>query len=199
MTRVLENRDPTAVSDVQLAAHASDFVLAGSETSSTCLSTITYYLLRTPTVLRQLQDEVRASFASYSDIDAASTVSLKYMHAVILEGLRIYPPLPFALPRVVPEGGDTVDSHFLPAGASVLPATSNYPYLLKAYRLSSPQIPLPRALTRRTSKILLLSSPRGGLARMRMTLWGRRSHSRLDLEDALVEGELKNNNNRTRY
>ncbi len=38
------------------------------------------------------------------------------MHAVILEGLRIYPPLPFALPRVVPEGGDTVDGHFLPAG-----------------------------------------------------------------------------------
>lgn len=38
------------------------------------------------------------------------------MHAVILEGLRIYPPLPFALPRVVLEGGDTVDSHFLPAG-----------------------------------------------------------------------------------
>lgn len=30
----------------------------------------------------------------------------------------MYPPLPFALPRVVPEGGDTVDGHFLPAGVS---------------------------------------------------------------------------------
>ena len=30
----------------------------------------------------------------------------------------MYPPLPFALPRVVPEGGDTVDGKFVPAGVS---------------------------------------------------------------------------------
>ena len=34
--------------------------------------------------------------------------------------MRIYPPLPFALPRVVPAGGDTVDGHFLPEGVSQL-------------------------------------------------------------------------------
>lgn len=34
--------------------------------------------------------------------------------------MRIYPPLPFALPRVVPAGGDTVDGHFLPEGVSRL-------------------------------------------------------------------------------
>ena len=32
--------------------------------------------------------------------------------------MRIFPPLPFALPRVVPAGGDTVDGHFLPEGVS---------------------------------------------------------------------------------
>ena len=103
-------------SDIQLAAHASDFVLAGSETNSSCLSTVTYYLFKTPSVAKKLQAEVRGTFDSYSDINAASTVSLEYLHAVILEGLRIYPPLPFALPRVVPDGGDTVDGYFLPAG-----------------------------------------------------------------------------------
>lgn len=91
-------------------------VLAGSETSSTCLSTITYHLFKSPRVLQELRKEIRGSFQSYGDITAASTEPLKYMRAVILEGLRIYPPLPFALPRLVPEGGDTVDSHFLPAG-----------------------------------------------------------------------------------
>jgi hypothetical protein len=30
----------------------------------------------------------------------------------------MYAPLPFALPRVVPEGGDTVDGIQLPAGVS---------------------------------------------------------------------------------
>ncbi|KAL9624077.1 MAG: hypothetical protein Q9160_001599 [Pyrenula sp. 1 TL-2023] len=116
-TRILENNDDDdAISHTQLAAHASDIVLAGSETSSTCLSTITYHLLRNPSILQELQAEVRNTFASYEEIDAASTASLKYLQVVILEGLRIYPPLPFALPRVVPKGGDTVDGHFLPAG-----------------------------------------------------------------------------------
>lgn len=115
-TRILEHREPGAFSDIQLAAHASDFVLAGSETSATCLSTITYYLLKTPQATTRLQEEIRNAFASYSEINAASTTDLEYMNAVIREGLRIFPPLPFSIPRIVPEGGDTVDGHFLPAG-----------------------------------------------------------------------------------
>lgn len=119
MTRILEQRDPSQVSDVQLAAHASDFVLAGSETTATALSAITYYLLRTPEVMQRLKAEIRAAFKSYSEIDAQSTIRLSYLRAVILEGLRIYPPLPLGLPRIVPEGGDIVDGHFLPAGVVV--------------------------------------------------------------------------------
>lgn len=119
MTRILEHRDPEDVSDIQLAAHSSDFVLAGSETTATALSCITYYLLRMPHIGKKLQKEVREGFQSYEEIDATSTAPLKYLKAVVLEGLRIYPPLPFALPRVVPNGGDTVDGHFLPKGTVV--------------------------------------------------------------------------------
>lgn len=115
MTRILENRDPAEVSDIQIAAHASDFVLAGSETTSTALSCITYHLLQTPEVMEKLQAEIRGTFNHYDQINARSTLPLKYVEAVVLEGLRMYPPLPFALPRIVPEGGDTVDGHFLPA------------------------------------------------------------------------------------
>ncbi|KAL4978762.1 benzoate 4-monooxygenase cytochrome P450 [Aspergillus desertorum] len=119
LTRILEQRDPAQVSDLQLAAHASDFVLAGSETTATALSCIMYYLMRNPPVMIKLQEEIRSAFHAYDEINALSTSPLKYLQAVILEGLRIYPPLPFALPRVVPEGGDTVDGHFLPAGTIV--------------------------------------------------------------------------------
>lgn len=116
MTRMLEYRDPNLIPDVQLAAHSSDFVLAGSETTATALSCITYYMLRTPTAMQKLQKEIRGTFPSYDLINATSTAPMKYLKAVILEGLRIYPPLPFALPRVVPDGGDTVDGHFIPGG-----------------------------------------------------------------------------------
>lgn len=46
------------------------------------------------------------------------------MEAVILEGMRVYAPLPFALPRVVPEGGDTVDGYFLPEKVGTSPPPS---------------------------------------------------------------------------
>lgn len=118
MTRILEQRDPAQVSDLQLAAHASDFVLAGSETTATALGAITYYLLKAPVVMQRLQSEIRTAFSRYSEIDAQATQRLQYLRAVILEGLRIYPPLPLGLPRVVPRGGDVVDGHFVPAGAS---------------------------------------------------------------------------------
>ncbi|KAF2235990.1 putative cytochrome P450 [Viridothelium virens] len=118
-TRILKERDPEKVSDIQVAAHASDFVVAGSETTATCLACITYYLLTSPVIATKLKEEIRNTFTSYSQISAASTTSLEYLNAVILEGLRIYPPLPFALPRLVPEGGDTVDGHFIPAGTTV--------------------------------------------------------------------------------
>lgn len=119
LTRILEERDEKQISNIQLAAHASDFVTAGSETTATSLSCITYYLLKTPRVYKDLQKEVRDTFKSYKEIDANSTANLKYLHAVCLEGMRVYAPLPLALPRVVPEGGDTVDGHFLPANTIV--------------------------------------------------------------------------------
>ena len=123
LTRILENRSAD-ISDIQIAAHAADFVTAGSETTATALSCITYYLLKTPHANKALLEEVRRRFASYDEINAASTAQLQYLNAVALEGMRIFPPLPLALPRVVPEGGDTVAGHFIPAGVS--PCTKSY-------------------------------------------------------------------------
>lgn len=120
MTRILEHREEEKISDIQIAAHASDFVLAGSETTATALSCIVYYLSHTPRVKERLCKEIRSRFVKYKEIDAAATSSLEYLNATILEGLRIYPPLPFALPRVVPTGGDTVDGHWLPADVRMI-------------------------------------------------------------------------------
>jgi cytochrome P450 len=115
LTRILEQRDDT-ISDVQIAAHSADFVTAGSETTATALSCITYYLSKNKLVLEKLQQEIRTSFDSYDEIDSASTAPLKYLNAVCQEGMRIYAPLPFALPRVVSDQGNIVDGHFLPPG-----------------------------------------------------------------------------------
>ncbi|KAI1771516.1 putative cytochrome P450 [Hypoxylon cercidicola] len=129
LTRILAQRarvdaDPDhkhqpKVTDLELAAHASDLVLAGSETTSTVLSTATYYLLKDPAAYARLVSEIRGKFKSADDINEATTHDLVYMNAVCKEAMRIYAPLPLALPREVPDGGETVDGHFLPAGTVV--------------------------------------------------------------------------------
>lgn len=119
LTRILEDRDPGVVTDRQIAAHASDFVIAGSDTTATTLATAIYYLLRDESTMARLTSEIRSAFRKYADITYSSTASLPYLRAVILEALRLYPPVPMGLARLVPEGGDTVDGLFLPGGVSL--------------------------------------------------------------------------------
>lgn len=69
--------------------------------------------------MQKLQQEIRSSFQKFEDIDSMSTATLRYLQGVCMEGLRIFPPLPLGLPRIVPPGGDTVDGHFIPAGVSI--------------------------------------------------------------------------------
>ncbi|KAJ8116198.1 hypothetical protein ONZ43_g4492 [Nemania bipapillata] len=140
MTRILEHRsqDRHQATDLQLAAHSWDFVAAGSETTSTVLACSTFYILNNPDIMNKLKAEVRGVFSDSSAINDASTKNLPYLNAVCLESMRIYPPLPFSLPRIVPEGGDTVDGYFLPAGIVV--ATSPMAAGLGAQNFKDPLI-----------------------------------------------------------
>lgn len=96
----------------QLQAQASALTVAGSETTATALSGITYYLCRNSNVYQKFALEVRGAFENYKQIGGRSTNSLPYLKAIIDEGLRLYPPIPIGLPRVSP--GETVDSHYIP-------------------------------------------------------------------------------------
>ncbi|ATY60298.1 benzoate 4-monooxygenase cytochrome P450 [Cordyceps militaris] len=119
LTKIIEARAVASISDSQIAAHSSDFVIAGSETTATALSCMTYYLLKDPDMHQRLQKEVRSAFKCYEEIEMASVAPLRYLKAVSQEAMRIYPPVPLALPRLVPKGGATVDGHFIPGGVTV--------------------------------------------------------------------------------
>ncbi|KXH53928.1 benzoate 4-monooxygenase cytochrome P450 [Colletotrichum salicis] len=120
LTKMIEARNEAAISDAQIAAQ---FLISCTETTATTLSCMIYYLLKNPPILARLQEEVRSAFNNYEDITAATATPLKYLRAVAQEAMRVYPPLPFALPRVVPKGGCTVDGHFLPGGTTVSTST----------------------------------------------------------------------------
>jgi cytochrome P450 len=91
----------------------------GSETSSSALSAITYYLLMTPSALTKIKAEIRSTFKSESEINIAGVQSLKYTLAVIYEGLRLFPPLPGSMRRIVSPGGRQIAGHFIPEGTLV--------------------------------------------------------------------------------
>lgn len=105
-----------------LMGNADTLIIAGSETTATALSGLTWYLLKNPSCLGQLTDEIRGAFHSLDEITGDSTAELPYLHGCLEEGLRVFPPLAFGLPRDCP--GAVIDGHFVPEGTAV--ANENY-------------------------------------------------------------------------
>ncbi|KAH6639994.1 cytochrome P450 [Truncatella angustata] len=98
----------------EMHSNAEIFMLAGSETTATLLSGVTYFLLANPTKMQLLLAEIRGSFESTQDINFDSLANLKYLNACLKETLRIYPPVPIGSPRVIPQGGRAVLGVWLP-------------------------------------------------------------------------------------
>lgn len=101
-----------------ICAHANLLIIAGSETTATVLSGVTYLLGQNPAALARLTAEVRGAFKSESEIDIESAGRLSYMLACLNEALRMYPPVSGGLPRVVPRGGKTFLRKYVPEGVS---------------------------------------------------------------------------------
>lgn len=80
---------------------------------------IIWHLLTNPETLEKLTSEVSGTFSSVEDIKYQSFQSLPYLHAVIEEGLRICPPNPGLIPRVVVDrslGNLVIGDHVFPPG-----------------------------------------------------------------------------------
>ncbi|KAH7131049.1 cytochrome P450 ClCP1 [Dactylonectria macrodidyma] len=111
---LLRNDD---ISEDEMKSQAMTLTGAGSETTETSLTAITYFLLRNPKAFKPLALEVRSSFDSVDNITRDDTNALPYLRAVLEEGLRIFPPASFGLPRISP--GTMVDGLFIPLGVVV--------------------------------------------------------------------------------
>ncbi|KAI2635077.1 cytochrome P450 monooxygenase-like protein [Xylaria nigripes] len=116
----------------EIISQTSALVIAGSETTASALSGITWFLLNHPKCMAKLQEEIRGAFASEQEITGHSTANLPYLHGVIEESLRMFPPVPISLPRVSP--GAMVDGHYIPEGTVVSVTTLNSTYDSRYWR-----------------------------------------------------------------
>lgn len=102
----------------EMLTNANVLIVAGSETTATLLSGVTYLLLKNPLVLAKLQNEIRSSFTKEEEITFESCNKLEYCLAVLTETLRVYPPVPMGLPRIVDAQGDMIAGNWVPGGVS---------------------------------------------------------------------------------
>ncbi|KAF7972354.1 hypothetical protein HWV62_18134 [Athelia sp. TMB] len=98
-------------------------VVAGSDTTSTTLTIVLYYLLRHPDKLKKLSAEIDLNFTKDEDaIEFTRLAEMQYLNACINEALRLYSPVMSGSQRRVPPGGGPrmAGSCLLPEGTHVL-------------------------------------------------------------------------------
>lgn len=100
-----------------LLAQANVLIVAGFDPITNLLSAVVYYLCKSPVKTQRLAQEIREAFLSYDDINADALQNLKYLQAVLDEGLRIHTNAAFGLPRLSP--GPDVDGHYIPKGVCI--------------------------------------------------------------------------------
>lgn len=121
MTEVLKHNGEkgAALTPTEIANNAVVLVTAGSETTASLLSGVTYCLLQNPEVLQKLKNEVRNRWQEYDDITLDEVNKAPYLLAVLQEGLRYFPPVPTGFERRVGKGGATVSGYHLPEGTGL--------------------------------------------------------------------------------
>ncbi|KAI9875449.1 MAG: hypothetical protein M1830_008463 [Pleopsidium flavum] len=116
---ILRHNDEKGMSEAEILSSAATLIIAGSETTATLLSGTTFHLLSNPETYKKLVNEVRATFKNEDEINSITVNKLKYLQAVLEEGLRIYPPVPCTIARKTPREGDEICGRWIPGNTSV--------------------------------------------------------------------------------
>lgn len=115
---VMEKTDDLSdLSKRQMTANAQAFMMAGTETTATLLSGLTFLLLKHPHYMQRLQGEVRA--LKKEELNLENMARLPFLNACIQEALRVYPPAPIAFFRITPREGNMICGEWIPEGTRV--------------------------------------------------------------------------------
>ena len=110
----------------EIVAEVSIMMNAGSATTAIAMTNVLFQLLKNPTALRKVTEELDAALSDDDDDeDAPAVVSydrvkhLPYLRACLDESLRLFSPTPHGLPRETPIEGLYVMDDFIPGGVTV--------------------------------------------------------------------------------
>jgi cytochrome P450 len=127
LSRFIEARqkNPEFVTPDRVVSMTISNIFAGFDTTAISLRAIFYYLLKNPSDMAILMEELRyqkeAGIFSRKDglVLYSEVRELPFLNAVIKEALRVHPAVGLMLERVVPSGGVTLHGQFIPEGTVV--------------------------------------------------------------------------------
>ncbi len=136
------DEDGQAMNADQLRDEVLTLLLAGHETSATALTWTLYLLARNPEKREVLEQEVgRGTVPAFADVP-----ELAYTRGVVLEAMRLYPPVWTVARRAI--GADDVMGYRIPAGAQLFVAqwlTGRHPQFWEDPLTFSPERFVPNA------------------------------------------------------
>ncbi|KAJ2335600.1 hypothetical protein GGI00_001278 [Coemansia sp. RSA 2681] len=135
---LIDAQDPESKARMTASQVTSEnlvIIIAGTDTTSLAMSWLLHYLMLYPEVYRKATAEVRSAFPRHHTITyVEGKARLPYIDACLYESMRIRAGTGFPLPRVVPEGGVTIQGHFLPAGTEIGVSVSGSNYHQSSWR-----------------------------------------------------------------
>ncbi|TKV92919.1 hypothetical protein SEVIR_9G192600v4 [Setaria viridis] len=108
-----------ALTDEEMVNLCSEFLTAGTDTTSTALQWIMAELVKNPAIQEKLYGEIKAACGGeQEEVGEEDTHRMPYLKAVVLEGLRRHPPAHFLLAHKAAEDIE-VGGYLIPKGATV--------------------------------------------------------------------------------
>ncbi|KAI5443212.1 cytochrome P450 82A1 [Lathyrus oleraceus] len=106
--------------DTIIKATTLELILGGSDTTAGTLTWAMCLLLKHPHVLEKLKEELNTYIGKERCVNESDINKLVYLHAIIKETLRLYPPAPFSSPREFTEDC-TIGGYHIKKGTRLMP------------------------------------------------------------------------------
>jgi cytochrome P450 len=106
-----------ALTDGEMVNLCSEFLSAGTDTTSTALQWIMAELVKNPRIQENLYNEIKATTGT-DEVTEEELNDMPYLKAVVLEGLRKHPPGHFLLAHKAAEDIE-ISGYLFPKGATV--------------------------------------------------------------------------------
>ncbi|KAI3527974.1 hypothetical protein CSPX01_16579 [Colletotrichum filicis] len=113
---VEHNKEQNNITREEMYSSSYEFLIAGSETTASLLSGLTYFLCKNESKMKILLKEIRS--LKRDELTISKLQGLKYLQACIDEAIRLYPPVAGALGRVKRVCGANICGQWVPEGFS---------------------------------------------------------------------------------